>query len=70
MKRHIRATPRASRTEVFLHWAEEHPAEIFGALDQKTDALIRDLERREREAAREYHRAKRHLHDPSDTVPF
>lgn len=35
-----------------LEVREEHPDEVLVALDDKTDALIRELEQREREAAR------------------
>jgi|GEM_PF-1105804 hypothetical protein len=53
VKRSIKATPRMSRTEAFLHYAEEHPDEVLRAVEDKTEALIADLERRERELARE-----------------
>lgn len=52
VRRGIKATPRMTRTEAFLKWAEDHPSEVLTALDDKTDALIRELEQREREAAR------------------
>lgn len=35
-----------------LHYAEEHPREILQVLEDKTDALVRDMEARERQAAR------------------
>ena len=56
VKRSIKGSARASRTEVFLKYAEEHPAEVLVSIDDQTDALIRDLERREREARREMRR--------------
>ncbi|HEY3819943.1 MAG TPA: hypothetical protein VGL81_22415 [Polyangiaceae bacterium] len=37
---------------IVLQYAEEHPDEVLVAIDDKTDALIRELERKEREAAR------------------
>jgi len=52
VKRSIKASPRMSRTEAFLKYAEEHPAEVLNVIDDQTDALIRELERKEREAAR------------------
>lgn len=36
-----------SRTEAFLKYAEEHPSEVLEAIDDKTDALIRELEQKE-----------------------
>lgn len=50
VKRHIRGGAHMSRTEAFLHYAEEHPGEVLVALEDKTEAMIRDLERRERVA--------------------
>jgi hypothetical protein len=52
VKRSIKASPRMSRTEAFLKYAEEHPHEVLVAIDDKTDALIRELEQQERQAAR------------------
>lgn len=52
VKRSIKASPRMSRTEAFLQYAEEHPDEVLVAIDDKTDALIRELEQQEREARR------------------
>lgn len=52
VKRLIKPSPHHSRTEAFLHYAEEHPREVLEALEDKTQDTIRDLERREREAAR------------------
>jgi hypothetical protein len=52
VKRSIKAGPRQTRTEAFLAYAEEHPSEYLEAIEDKTEALIRDLERQEREASR------------------
>jgi hypothetical protein len=52
VKRGIKASPRMSRTEAFLHYAEENPDEVLAAVDDKTDALIRELEAQHREARR------------------
>jgi hypothetical protein len=35
-----------------LKYAEEHPSVVLEAIDDKTDALIRELEQKERDAAR------------------
>ncbi|MGA7124403.1 MAG: hypothetical protein WBY94_30150 [Polyangiaceae bacterium] len=47
---------RMSRTESFLHYAEENPDEVLAAVDDKTDALIRELEAQHREARRSLRR--------------
>src|ERR1035438_6095136 len=50
VKRAIKASPRMSPTEAFLHYAEETPDDVLAAMDDKTDALIRELEGQYREA--------------------
>ena len=40
-----------SRTEAFLKYSEEHPDEQYEVLEARTDALIRELEARERRPA-------------------
>lgn len=41
-----------TRTQAFLHYAEEHPNEVLSALEDRTEMILRDLERREKIAAR------------------
>jgi hypothetical protein len=48
IKRHIKATPLMSRTEAFLHWAEEHPDEVFQAIEERAEAAIREFVDQER----------------------
>lgn len=48
VKRQIRATPRMTRTEAFLHYVEEHPREADEAIEDKTEAMIREMQRRQR----------------------
>jgi hypothetical protein len=62
VKRGIRGSPRMSRTEAFLKYAEEHPGELLVDLDERTDALIRELEARERAAARELRTGPKKAH--------
>lgn len=50
VKRQIKGSARQTRTEEFLHYAEEHPDEELAAIEDKTDALIRELEARQRRA--------------------
>ena len=50
VKRQIKGSPRRTRTEEFLEYAESHPDEELAALEDKTDALIAELEARQRRA--------------------
>jgi len=38
-----------------LQYAESHPEEVLEALEDRTDALVRELEARERDASRAFH---------------
>lgn len=57
VKRQIHESPRMTRTEAFLLYAEQHPNEVLAVLDDQTDAMIRELEAQERKAARELRRS-------------
>jgi len=46
VKRSIKGSDRMSRTEAFLKYAEEHPDEELAALEDRTDAMIREHEAR------------------------
>ena len=52
VRRGIKGSPRMTRTEAFLKYAEEHPAELLSAIEDKTEHVIRDLERQQRDAFR------------------
>ena len=41
-----------TRTEAFLHYAEEHPDEVLRSIEDKSDAVLRELEAQERAARR------------------
>jgi hypothetical protein len=73
VKRGIKASPRMSRTEAFLHYAEENPDDVLAATDDKTDALIRELEAQHREARRSLRRPPprpRYTPEQLAEVPF
>jgi len=74
VKRSIKASPRMSRTESFLKYAEEHPGEVLVAIDDKTDALIRELQEQERQARRDLRRGParppRYTPEQLAEVPF
>jgi len=69
VKRSIRGSERQSRTEAFLHYAEEHPAEVLAAIEDRTEAVIAEIEAREREAARVLRRPIPRA-DLEEAVPF
>jgi hypothetical protein len=69
VKRGIKASARETRTEAFLKYAEEHPHEVLESIDDKTEKVIRDLERQEREAHRHVRR-KRYTAAELAAVPF
>ena len=56
VKSSVRGSDRMSRTEAFMKYAEEHPKDVLEAFDDKTETMIRELERQEREARRELRR--------------
>jgi hypothetical protein len=73
VKRSIKPSSRQTRTEAFLKYGEEHPHELLEALDDKTEHLIRDLERQEREALRAVRRSPPragYAYTRSAAVPF
>jgi hypothetical protein len=53
----IKGSSRMSRTEAFLHYAEEHPGEVLESIDDITERVVRGLEAREKEARRALRRA-------------
>ncbi len=56
VKSRIRGSARMTRTEVFLHYAEEHPGELLEGIEEKTDAMIREYQARARSTKRELRR--------------
>jgi hypothetical protein len=56
VKSRIRGSDRMTRTEAFMQYAHDHPAEVLTALDDRTEEVIRELEARERSTRRELRR--------------
>jgi hypothetical protein len=56
VKGRIRGSDRMTRTEAFLEYAHNHPAEVLTALEDRTEEVIRELEAREGQARRELKR--------------
>ncbi len=52
VKRGIRGSDRMTRTEAFLRYAEEHPEELLAGIEDRTEAMIREYQARERVVAR------------------
>lgn len=48
----IRQRPGMSRTEAFLHWLEEHPAELWALREELAEKRLRALLREQQEAER------------------
>lgn len=70
VKRGIKGSPRESRTERFLRYVEEHPDELLLVLEDRTDALVRDLERREREAMKAHGKRRGTSSPPVDAPAY
>jgi hypothetical protein len=75
VKGRIRGTDRMTRTESFMEYAHNHPAEVLEALQDRTEEVIRELEAKERAARRELRRKvpARRPHPTevyADVVPF
>ena len=56
-KHEIHATPRSSRTDVFLSWAHDHPADAASFYYVEAENVA-ELEREEKRAAAEHEKAK------------
>jgi hypothetical protein len=56
VKKHIKGSPRKSRTEAFLQWSEENPGEVYDLLQHDADRylaqLLAEQERTQRELRR------------------
>jgi hypothetical protein len=56
VRKHIKGSPRKSRTEAFLQWAEENPGEVFDLMQHDADrylaGLLAEQERLNRESKR------------------
>jgi hypothetical protein len=66
VKGRIRGSDRMTRTEAFMAYAHDHPAEVLTALEDRTNEVVRELEARERQARRDLRRKPR----DSDVPPF
>jgi hypothetical protein len=63
VRKHIKGSPRKSRTEEFFQWAEENPAEVYDLQQRQAD---KDLAR----LIAEHEQAEKQLRRRSAAVPF
>ncbi len=56
VRKHIKGTPRKSRTEAFLQWAEENPAEVYDLMQHDADKYLAQLLAEEARTTRELRR--------------
>ena len=60
MKHRIRATPRMTRTEAFLQWVHDNPADVYRITDEAIEADVSRLVEEEARMAAEYKDPKRY----------
>lgn len=80
MRRHIKGTARRSRTEAFLHWAEENPAEVVAMqgddIEREVSRLVKEHDKQERKlrSRKRYQRSAEELAEElakeEEEVPF
>lgn len=68
VKARIKPTSRRTRTEAFLEWAQEHPADVYRITDEAIEADIQDLIRQEAELAKQMKRDNRYLRMSDDDL--
>lgn len=76
VRKSIKGTPKRTRTEAFLEWAEENPDEILSVQQAQADKDLRDLLKQQREFGRTVRNARRYKQTPEELaellagVPF
>lgn len=74
VKKSVKASPRMSRTEAFLHYVEENPQEVIQLQQQSADLdvakLVAEQQQAERAAARHAKRGYRPTRADLSEVPF
>ena len=75
-RRSFKGSPRRSRTEQFLEWAEENPDEVLAVQQAEADEALRELLREERQLGRSVRSRRRYKRAPTEPesrlseVPF
>jgi hypothetical protein len=67
-KRAIKATPRRTRTETFLEWAQEHPADVLVILDRQFHEDVEKMARDEAQLRREVAKPRLYKRLPDDEL--
>ncbi len=76
MARKIKGTPKRTRTEAFLDWAEENPDEILSVQQAVADKALREMLKQQRELGRTVRSTTRYKQTPEQlaellaAVPF
>jgi hypothetical protein len=70
VKSRIKGSDRMSRTEAFLHYAEEHESEVLEVIEDRTEAMLRELEAKERAAHRTMRKTRPTRGAMAGAVPF
>lgn len=76
VRKKIKGSPRKSRTETFLQWAEENPGEIVALQQAEADEYLSNLLRQQREHGRTIRKTGRYTGTPEElrealaAVPF
>jgi len=76
VSRKIKGTPKRTRTEAFLDWAEENPDEIIAVQQAVADKALRELLKQQRELGRTVRSTTRYKRSPEEleellaAVPF
>ena len=76
VRKKIKGTPKKSRTEAFLEWAEENPDEILAIQQADAEQYLRDLLKHQREHGRTVRKANRYTQSAEElraaiaAVPF
>lgn len=76
MSRKIKGTPKRTRTEAFLDWAEENPDEILAVQQAVADKALREMLKQQRELGRTVRSTTRYKQTPEELakllagVPF
>lgn len=69
VKGRIRGGDRRTRTEAFLHYAEENPREVLASIEDESEAQLRDLQRQALAAEKALKRPLSRAHLDTE-VPF
>lgn len=76
VRKKIKGSPRRSRTEAFLEWAEENPEEILAVQESQAEQYLAELVKAQRELGRNVRKIGRYKQTPEElekllaAVPF